>query len=391
MKEKIQCIDCLTNKMVQIELKNGKISSKRNIDQPVTGGLYIGPGLTDLQINGFASVDFNQFPITANGFLKAIAALVKEGVTSFFPTVITNSDAAIISLLENIDQCCRQHSSIADFISGIHLEGPFLSPEAGARGAHDAKYIKAPDWDLFQKFQQASGHRIKLVTISPEWKGATSFIRKCVAENIIVAIGHTIASPLQIRAAVDAGARLSTHLGNGAPLSLPRNNNFIFEQLAADQLVASVIADGFHLPDSFLKITIQVKRDKAILVSDSTKFAGMAPDVYETHIGGKVVLTKDRRLATFENKNILAGSAVSLLDCVFKLWKSDLTDLKTAWAMGSVFPKRLLGTSSETMETGDSLDLVLFRIKEEKIEVERVFKKGQDVLGAKVDRTGARV
>ena len=145
-------------------------------------------------------------------------------------------------MLKNIDELCQQNNVIEDFVDGIHLEGPFISPKEGARGAHDAQYVRAPDWNLFQEFQQASGHRIKIVTISPEWENAPAFIKKCIRENIVVAIGHTIANPEQIRAAIDAGATLSTHLGNGAPLTLPRNDNFIFEQLAAEQLTASLIA-----------------------------------------------------------------------------------------------------------------------------------------------------
>ena len=349
--------------------------SSVSLDIPAGGNLYVGPGLVDLQINGFAGVDFNQFPIGEVDFLKAMKALINEGVTSIFPTIITNSDENIIALLKNIDQLCKHNPSIASFVRGIHLEGPFISPQQGARGAHDAKYIKAPDWQLFQTFQQASGNRIKIVTLSPEWENSIPFIKNCAQENIIVAIGHTIASPQQIRAAVDAGATLSTHLGNGAPLSLPRNSNFIYEQLAADQLHASLIADGFHLPDSFLKIALKMKGNKAILLSDSTSFAGMEPGVYHSHIGGKVVLQKNRRLATFENENILAGSAVSLLDCVNKLIKSDLADLTTAWSMASIYPNQLIEKENNRDPHSFHSDLVLFRLKENTIQVERVFHK----------------
>ena len=379
MKKVINCIDCIRNKMVQLELDDDKLLSKTYLNSEPKGDIYIGPGLIDLQINGFAGVDFNQFPIQESGFLKVINALVKEGVTSFFPTIITNSSASVISLLKNIDQLCLQNQVISSYVGGIHLEGPFISPNHGARGAHDAQYIKAPDWPLFQAFREASGDRIKIVTISPEWDNATKFIEKCVQENIIVAIGHTVASPQQIRAAIDAGATLSTHLGNGAPLSLPRNSNFIFEQLAADKLTVSLIADGFHLPDSFLKIALKVKQDKVILVSDSTLFAGMAPGVYQAHIGGKVVLTKNSRLSTFENKNILAGSAVSLLNCVNKLLRSQLASLAYAWSMGSDYPKQLIECRDIEIVDPSSSDLVLFRLKEQAVSVLKVFKNNNEV------------
>ncbi len=374
MKEFINCIDCISNRMVQLEVVGGSVQSKVYLDTLPAGNVYVGPGLVDLQINGFAGVDFNQFPIGEADFLKVINVLTKEGVTTIFPTVITNSDAAIIALLENINELCQNNQTISNFVGGIHLEGPFISPQQGARGAHDAQYIKAPDWKLFQTFQKASGNRIKIVTVSPEWENIIPFIENCVQENIIVAIGHTIASPEQIRAAVNAGATLSTHLGNGAPLSLPRNSNFIFEQLAADQLHASIIADGFHLPDSFLKIALKMKADKAILVSDSTSFAGMEPGMHHSHIGGKVVLQKNRRLATFENENILAGSAVSLLDCVNKLLTSELADLSQAWSMASVHPRTLLGDAYKNIVHPTTSDLVLFRQEERGLVIQQVLK-----------------
>jgi len=375
MKKTIKALDCIQNKMVQIHLENDAIQWLEYLSEKPTGNLYLGPGLVDLQINGFDGVDFNQYPIEQDRFLNAISTLVKTGITSFFPTVITNSDQAIISLLENINRLCSESETINDFVKGIHLEGPFISPHDGAKGAHDAQYIKSPDWNLFLKFQKASGNRIKIITISPEWENATDFIKKCVEANIIVAIGHTIATPKQIQQAIAAGASLSTHLGNGAPLSLPRNSNFIFEQLAAEQLSTSIIADGFHLPDSFLKIVLKLKQEKAILVSDSTQFAGMPSGVYETHIGGKVIL-KNNKLSTFNNPQILAGSAVSILDCINKLLDSNLCDLKTAWSLGSIHPNRLLEKNETTSKTQNLNDWVIYELNKKRVSILHTFKNG---------------
>ncbi len=375
MKKIIKALDCLQDKMVQIHLENDHIRWLENLSESPNGDIFFGPGLVDLQINGFDGVDFNQFPIEEKDFLKAIDSIAKTGVTSFFPTVITNSDQAIIALLNNIHQLCSENKMINSFVGGIHLEGPFISPKEGARGAHDARYIKAPDWELFQNFQKASGNRIKIVTISPEWKNANEFIKNCIQENIIVAIGHTVATPSQIQDAVKAGASLSTHLGNGAPLSLPRNSNFIFEQLATEKLSTSIIADGFHLPDSFLKIALKMKEEKAILVSDSTQFAGMPSGIYETHIGGKVVL-HNSKLATFDNPQILAGSAVSILDCINKLLESKLCDLKQAWSLGSIHPNNLLIRFEEKPSREPTKDLVVFQKEKGKIQVLHTFKNG---------------
>lgn len=375
MNRTIKCIDYSTNRQVQLDFNEETLVSKKYVSDNTETNLYIGPGLVDLQINGFAGVDFNTFPIGEEEFLRVIGTLVKEGVTSFFPTVITNSQSNIVSLLKNIDQLCRSNSIIEDFVEGIHLEGPFISPKDEAKGAHDHKHICAPDWSLFQKFRKASNNRIKIITISAEWDNAPSFIEKCVAENIIVALGHTMANPEQIKAATNAGAKLSTHLGNGAPLKLPRNSNLIFEQLANDNLSSSLIADGFHLSDSFLKVAIKTKQDNAILVSDSTMFANLTPGVYDSHIGSKVHLESNRRLSTFENNKLLAGSAVSLLDCVNYILKRKISNLSQALCMASKNPSTLIKGKSIDLMDKENSDIILFEIKNNTVKILEVIKK----------------
>ncbi|MBX2874974.1 MAG: hypothetical protein KTR30_22815 [Saprospiraceae bacterium] len=379
MRKIVTCIDCLVNKLMRIELDDDVIVSRQYLEEPPSGTIYCGPGLIDLQVNGYVGVDFNTFPIKEAEFMQVISALVQQGVSSFFPTIITNSDRSIVALLEQIDRLCTQNSKIAAFVKGIHLEGPFISPLEGARGAHDRKYVKAPDWPLFQRFQKASGHRIKIVTLSPELDGAFGFIEKCVQEDIIVALGHTAASPEQIRAAIDAGASLSTHLGNGAPLSVPRNSNFIYEQLADDRLSASLIADGFHLPNSFLKIALRIKQNNALLVSDSTMFAGMPPGVYHTHIGGRVRLEEDGRLSPVENNKILAGATASILDGINHLLDNGLVTLQQGWSLASIHPNQLLRHTGVEVTRSGTTDLVVFEYQESTISILSVFKNGKRI------------
>ncbi len=382
MKETIRCIDGDVNRVVQIDIESGVIISKKYLNEEPEGDIYIGCGLIDLQINGFTGVDFNTFPISEIDFLKVINALTKEGVTSFFPTVITNSDSSILSLLKNINQLCLKNSIIESFVGGIHLEGPFISPADETRGAHDCKYIKAPDWNLFEKFQKASGNRIKIITISPEWDNSCKFIKKCVKNNVIVALGHTIASVEQIKMATIAGASMSTHLGNGTPLKLPRNSNVIFEQLANDGLTASIIADGHHLPDSFIKIALKTKEDNIILVSDSTMFSGMDPGVYNSHIGHKVLLEKGGKLSIFDNKEILAGSSMSILDCVNKLIKSNLANANQAWNLASLNPRKVVGHGIKEIVNEKSSDVVLYKLDENNISIVSVFKNNNQIYSS---------
>jgi len=374
MKETISCVDCISNELIQIVIDDNVLISKTKVETDDSEAIFMGPGLLDLQINGFSGVDFNTFPIIENDFIKVIESLSKEGVLSFFPTVITNSDENIINLLRNIDELCLQNALIDSYVSGIHLEGPFISPVKEASGAHSKDYIKAPDWELFQAFQEASGNRIKIITISPEWDNSVDFIAKCTAHNIIVSIGHTVASNAQINAAVNAGATMSTHLGNGAPLSLHRNSNIIFDQLANNKLTPSIIADGFHLPDNFLKIVLGVKKENVILVSDSTMFAGMETGIYDSHIGGEVKLEEGGRLSVNKNQNLLAGSAVSLLDCINKLISSDILSLSDAWLLASKKPKELVRIND------NNDDFVLFKIQDNIVSVLSVFKSGKRIV-----------
>lgn len=316
-------------------------------ESPVPSGelsRIIAPGLTDLQVNGFGGIDLNSAELKPQDLRDISARLFSEGVTSFFPTIITNSDENIRRSLKIISEACRIYPEAKAGIGGIHLEGPFISPADGPRGAHPAAFVKAPSWELFCSWQEASGGMIKIITLSPEWPEAADFIRKCTASGVIAAIGHTAAEPEQIRQAAEAGATLSTHLGNASHQMLPRHHNYIWEQLAAENLFISIIADSFHLPDAMLKVFLKVKQEKVLLVSDSTQFTGMPPGEFTTHIGGEVVLTQGGKLHIKGQPNVLAGSGLSLLHCVNTLIRKKLVSPADAWEMASVRPAAFAGS-----------------------------------------------
>ncbi|WJH33920.1 N-acetylglucosamine-6-phosphate deacetylase [Paenibacillus sp. CC-CFT747] len=303
-------------------------------------------------------------------------------MTSYFPTVITNGDEAIAQAVRSIAEACRQDPVSAAGIGGIHLEGPFLSPEDGPRGAHDRRFTKAPDWDLFQSWQEAADGKILIVTLSPEWPGSAAFIEQCTKSGVIVSIGHTAAEPAQIREAVSAGATLSTHFGNGAHLTLPRHPNYLWEQLAEDGLSTCVIADGFHLPSSVLKVVLRTKGRQAMLVSDAVHFSGMEPGDYVSHIGGQVTLTEEGRLHLTGNAKILAGSAQMLPWGISHLVKEELATLADAWEMASIRPAAFVGQpASQGMTAGAPADLVLMDQKDGRFQVRTVYKNGQKVWG----------
>lgn len=227
------------------------------------------PGLFDLQVNGFGGVDFNQADLTADRVLEALTRMRTTGVTRCLPTLITSS-------FDRFAASARVLAGLSDAaIVGLHMEGPYLSPEDGARGAHSREHVIAASIDDFERRQEAAHGRIALVTLAPEVPGALPLVEHLVAAGVRVAIGHTMASPEQLRDATAAGATLATHLGNGCPQLLPRHPNVIWELLAADAVAASFIVDGHHLPAATVKAMIRAKGTKrSVLVSDAMAAAG---------------------------------------------------------------------------------------------------------------------
>lgn len=358
---------------------------------PGDGSPWIVPGLVDLQVNGYGGVDFNAPSLHAGHVLGVTRSLWREGVTSYFPTIITNDDRAIKRAIITIERARAQDDLVRSSVAGIHLEGPFISPEDGPRGAHDAAYVRAPDWQAFQRWQDASGGNIRLITLSPEWPGSADFITRCVDSGVKVSIGHTAATTGQIREAVAAGAGMSTHLGNGAHPMLPRHPNYIWDQLAEDQLWASIIADGFHLPASVLKVVLGVKEDRAMLVSDVVSFSGMEPGEYETHVGGRVVLTPEGKLHLVDNPRLLAGSARVLREGVAHLVNSRLCDLLAAWTMASTRPASFIRLPQAAgLSVGAPADFVVFSWSEGGIEIIKTYKRGQLVYDVSGDSTEER-
>lgn len=366
-----------TGQPITLAIADGVICAIR----PATASsdlLLVAPGLVDLQLNGYLGRDFNQIPIADTTTSEAVKLLWSEGVTSFYPTLITNSSEAIEQGVRTIAEACRRDPACDRAVAGIHVEGPFISPEDGARGAHAKQFVRAPDWDLFQRWQAAAGGRIRILTMSPEWPTSAEFISKCAASGVTVSIGHTSATPEQVRDAVRAGARMSTHLGNGAHLMLPRHPNYIWEQLAQDDLWTCLIPDGFHVPDQLLKVVMKVKGERAMAVSDAVSLAGMLPGTYQMPVGGKVVLTPQGRLHLESNEKLLAGSAQMLLHGIAHLTNSGLATLAEAWEMSSVRPAKFMKLPQGAgLSAGAPADLVLFRVEHGRPRVERTYVRGE--------------
>jgi N-acetylglucosamine-6-phosphate deacetylase len=294
------------------------------------------PGLFDLQVNGFAGVDFNQPRNPESELLRAIAALRATGVTRFLPTLLTSSRQTFARCARNLLRL--QHPAIA----GIHMEGPYISAADGPRGAHPKNRVAAAEIEDFLRRQEAADGHIRLVTLAPEVPGALALIEFLVRNGVRVGIGHSAASPAQIRAAITAGATLSTHLGNGCADPLPRHPNLLWEQLAADELRASLIVDGHHLPPATMVAMIRAKTPaRIILITDAISAAGCPPGSYTLN-GMRVVLNADGRVSP-PGKPWLAGSALTLGQAVANTVKFTGLSLAEVWPMACERPAEYLG------------------------------------------------
>lgn len=321
----------------------------------------VAPGLFDLQVNGYGGVWFSDRFLTPDRVLAAVTPYFAHGVTRLCPTLVTASHEAFAAGFTAIRRACEEHPWLDHVVAGCHLEGPYLSAEDGPRGAHPRAHIRPADWDEFCELQKASGNRIRLVTIAPEVPRAIEFIRRAVETGVRIAIGHTAASTEQIHAAAEAGATLSTHLGNGAHPILRRHPNYIWDQLGESRLSASIIADGQHLPASVVRSIVRAKSiQQTILTCDASGWAGCAPGVYENELG-KVEVLADRRIVPAGQPDLLAGSGAATDTCVAFAVNCGAATPRDAIDMTSRNPTRFFGFPEQPLRAGAAADLFLYR------------------------------
>lgn len=316
---------------------------------PELPGRWNGPGLMDVQVNGYGGFDFNgpAESWTVETLSRIAAALRRRGVTVALPTLITDAPESMAARAGKYAELLKSEPSLAETFLRLHIEGPFISPEDGPRGAHPRAHCATPRDrpGLIDELREASGDRIGIVSLAPELPGAMRLIARLAADGLCVAIAHTMASPPVLREAVDAGARLSTHLGNGSHQTLPRLDNYIQAQLADDRLCASFIADGHHMPFTTLKNFIRAKGpERSILTTDAMAAADVGPGRYRLG-AGEVVVTEDLYVSIPGQLN-LAGSALTLDRAIMNACLHAGVSFAEAWAMASSRPAALLGLPS---------------------------------------------
>jgi len=341
------------------------VSFGQTIESVGSGGaadLYLAPGFIDIQVNGFAGVDYNDPTAPLDEIARSIQSLFATGVTRFYPTVITGAPEDMTAALRNLSRAKDQLPD-GEAIDGFHVEGPHICADDGPRGAHPKRWVRPPDLDEFRRWQDAAAGRIRIVTLAPEWPDAPRYIERITSEGVVAAIGHTNANRAQLDTAVAAGATLSTHLGNGAHGVLRRHPNYIWDQLAEDRLMADFIVDGIHLDASFLKVALRAKTvDRAVLVTDAAMPAGAAPGRYR--LGEQEVDHTDDGRVVLAGTDRLAGSALCMHRGIDHLMRMADLPLGDAVRMATVNAARAGAVPGRTrgIAAGERADLVEFRL-----------------------------
>lgn len=375
----IEGIFYLDNSPIAITIKNGKIAHiqrKEKLENPALSKTYIGPGLIDHQVNGYLSYSFVGEELTKSQIQQITEAFWKEGITTYLPTLTTNSFEIIHKNFGILAEAIKD-PIIGQSIPGFHLEGPYISPLDGFRGVHPKPHIRKPDWEEFSKWYAAADCKILEVTIAPELEGAIDFIGKCRAKNIVVAIGHHNGSAADIEAAADAGASVSTHLGNGCANTIHRHDNPLWPQLADDRMAASIIVDGFHLRPAEVQTFFKVKGvENTILVSDIVRLAGSPPGIYKD-FGTEVEVTKEGKVM-MPSQNVLAGASFLITAGVENIMKFTQCSLADAINMASRNPAKLLGLGDRgVISVGKRADIILFTMENNKINIQQTYVGGE--------------
>ncbi|NIO05467.1 MAG: amidohydrolase family protein [Proteobacteria bacterium] len=370
---------------MEVEISGERISRVISVHETPRGrflggkDFFLAPGFIDIQVNGFAGIDFNHPAFDGDDLLLACKALLRTGVTRFCPTLITGSRERLSRSIGQILKACAKHPLVRSMVLGIHIEGPYIAAENGPRGAHSKVYVSDPDWDEFLALCELSNGLLRIVTIAPERPGALEFIGRASKAGLVVAIGHCAPETEDIDAAVEAGAALSTHLGNAAHKMLPRHANYIQKQISHDGLMASIICDGNHLPDYFVQNLIRAKgKNRIILVTDA--MAAAAAPIGRYTLGDLEVVVGEERVVRLPGTLYLAGSALTLDEAVSNCARFARISLASAIKMVTVNPAKLFDEIGGVLEPDERADLVLFRVSNQRIQIEQVFLAGQLVF-----------
>jgi N-acetylglucosamine-6-phosphate deacetylase len=333
---------------------------------------YAGPGtgiaiplLVDAQVNGYAGIDV--LSADQSGLEELGRALLRHGVGAYLPTLITSSEASLVAALERLAAVAARGTDGAS-IAGVHLEGPFLSPERA--GAHPVDELRLPDVALLERLLGAGP--VRMVTLAPELPGALELVGLCVRRDVVVSLGHSAADAKAAKRAFAAGAGAVTHLFNAMAPPSARSPGLAGAALADPDVVVQLIADGVHVSDELLRVAFAAAAGRSILVSDAISAATLPDGAFS--LGSVAVEVRGgvaRRL-----DGTLAGSTARLTDGLARLAAIGIDQLDAVAAV-TERPARLLGDPAlGRLRVGGRADLLVL---DETLAVERVLSRGREL------------
>lgn len=390
--KRIEGIHYVDKKPVAVWIDGCFISRVERIKKLQDGSenLFISPGFIDIQVNGYDGVSFSlegaddPSSETKHLSVEEIRKITKElwaqGVTTYFPTLTTNSRELFLKNISILADAIDDPENMGS-IPGLHLEGPYISAVDGYRGAHPREHVRIPDWNEFSQLNEKAGGKILLITLAPEVEGALGFIKKCRENGIVVSLGHHNGTSDNIHEAADAGAQLSTHLGNGCASNINRHRNPIWPQLADERLMISIISDSFHLPPDVLKAFYKIKgAGKIIIISDMVSYAGLPAGLYKIKTGEMIEKAPNGHLRFSGQEGGLYGSATPLPEAVSHMMRVTDCSLGEVFMMTATNPAKLHNLNDRgALETGKRADIIMFSVNDSKLLVERTFVCGEEV------------
>ena len=374
-------LNVLDGKGYIVRVENGIIADVRECADVPEGRFICPGGLIDTQVNGAVGYNYSGEDLDVSQVREICDNLARHGTLQHFATIITRPEQVILRNLDVIVKATEEDEFVRRSITGIHIEGNFISRLDGPRGAHDLRYVRDADIGEFDRWYEHAHGLLKYITIGAEANGAEQLIRHAVSNGVAVAIGHTGATREQIDRAVEAGATLSTHLGNGVFAKLDRFENPIWPQLRNKGLTTGLIADGDHVtPDLVWVISRCKDSDHIILVSDLHHCAGLPPGRRQDG-PLEIDIVKDGAVRV-AGTPYLAGAGVHLIRCIWNYSRFTGTDMKTSFKLGTFNPicKYSLDSERAKLQAGHKAEFITFTETEKGFELSSVFAGGMPVL-----------
>ena len=353
-----------TREPVQVNWANGRITGLKPATEKPNEDLWVAPPLVDLQINGYGGIDFQQDNLTTEQLLVAARQLRRDGCTRFLLTLITDEWPALTNRLAHLKKLRDASAELQSAIVGWHIEGPFLSPEPGFRGAHNADVMCDPKPEHIRKLREITGSDPLLLTVAPEREGAIEAIATATKLGIKISLGHTNASAEILQRAVEAGAIAFTHLGNAIPQQIDRHDNVLWRVFDTPGLTASLIPDTFHVsPTLFRTVHRVMPAEKIYYTTDAMSAAGAKPGLYT--IGKLQLEVGADQIVRLPGKPHFAGSALRPIEGVFRAAKMLDRPWQEVWDYFSSRPAKLMGLE-QGFKTGHSASFCLLNVSDGK-------------------------